>query len=168
VLGKYPKMIQRNDTKHALSDTEKTLLKMGLTEWMDARAAGKYTCVEIATAIVKLALYLQEIQHMNQFMYWGTFDWVKVVLKQAQKLDYRAAKKGTSAIAPLYCSPVPVKGTVCIYYHDRKILAVYYFHHLIYDFSFQTRTHRFRRLISPHLSDMRPFIGSNPRLMLRL
>jgi len=112
VLGKYPKMIKQSDTKYALSDKEVTLLKMGLTEWMDARAAGKYTCVDIANAMIKRALYLQEVQHMNQFMYWGTFDWIKVVLKQAQKLDSRAASKGTSSIAPMYCYPIPVSGGI--------------------------------------------------------
>jgi hypothetical protein len=108
-------MIKQSDTKYALSDKEKTLLKMGLTEWMEARAADKYSCMDIAIAMTKRATYLQEVQHMDQFMYWGTFDWVKVVLKQAQKLDRKAAKKGTSAIAPMYCYPVPVKGTVCEY-----------------------------------------------------
>ena len=87
---------------------------MGLAEWMDARAANKYTCKDIAIAMTKRALYLQEVQHMDQFMYWGTFDWIKVVVKQAEKLDMKAAKKGTSAIAPMYCYPVPVKGTVSV------------------------------------------------------
>jgi len=81
VLAKYPKMLKQSDTKYALSSTEVTPHKMSLTEWMDARAAGKYTCVDIATAMVKRALYLQEIQKMQQIMYWGTFDWIKVVLK---------------------------------------------------------------------------------------
>jgi mevalonate kinase len=105
-------MIKQSDTKYALSDKEVTLLKMGLTEWMEARAAGKYSCVDIATAMVKRTLYLQEVQKMQQFMYWGTFDWIKVVMKEAQKFDYRAAKKGISAIAPMYCYPIPIKGTV--------------------------------------------------------
>jgi hypothetical protein len=112
ILAKYPKMIKQSDTKYALTDKEVILLKMGLTEWMEARAAGKYTCVDITTAVAKRALYLQEIQKMNQFMYWKTFDWLKVALKEAQKMDYRAAKKGTSAIAPMYCYPIPIKGTV--------------------------------------------------------
>jgi len=112
VLAKYPKMIKQSDTIYNLTATEVMLLKMGLTEWMDARAAGKYTCVEMVTAMVKRALYLQEIRHMNQFMYWGTFDWIKVVMKEAAKLDNRAARKGTSSIAPMYCYPIPVKGTV--------------------------------------------------------
>jgi hypothetical protein len=105
-------MIKQNETKYALNATEVSLLKMGLAEWMEARAANKYTCLDIANAMVKRASYLQDVQHMNQFMYWGTFDWIKEVLKQAKKLDSRAAKKGSYAIAPMYCYPVPVKGTV--------------------------------------------------------
>ena len=114
ILAKYPKMIKQSDTKYALSEKEKTLVMMGLSEWMEARASGKYSCMDIATALTKRALYLQEVQKMHQFMYWGTFDWIKVVLKEAQRMDYRAAKKGTAAIAPLYCYPVPIKGTVSI------------------------------------------------------
>jgi len=114
ILAKYPKMIKQSETKYALSDKEAMLLKMGLTEWMEARAAGKYSRVDIATAMVKRTLYLQEVQKMQQFMYWGTFDWIKVVMKEAQKFDYRASKKGTSAIAPMYCYPIPNKGTVSI------------------------------------------------------
>jgi hypothetical protein len=112
ILGKYPKMVKQSETEYALSPKEVTLLKMSLPDWMEARAAGKYSCVDIATAMTKRAAYLQEYQHMNQFMYWGTFDWIKVVLKHAARLDKRAAKKGTSSIAPMYCYPVPVKGTV--------------------------------------------------------
>ena len=112
VLANYPKKIKQSETKYALSDKEVTLLKMGLVDWIAARAAGTYTCMDIANAMIKRTLYLQEVQHMDQFMYWGTFDWIKVVLKQAQKMDYRAAKKGTKAIAPMYCYPIPIKGTV--------------------------------------------------------
>ena len=114
VLGKYPKMIKQNDTAYALTAKEVTLLKMGLVEWMEARAAGKYTCMDIATAMTKRALYLQEVQKMQQFMYWGTFDWIKVVLKEAARFDKLAARRGTSAIAPMYCYPIPIKGTVSI------------------------------------------------------
>jgi len=120
ILAKYPKMIKQSDTKYALSEKDVTLLKMGLSQWTEARAAGKYSCMDIATAMAKRALYLQEIQKMNQFMYWGTFDWIKVVMKEAQKFDNRASKKGTSALAPMYCYPIPIKGTVssCRRYHN--------------------------------------------------
>jgi len=127
VLAKYPKMIKQSDTKYALSDKDVTLLKMGLTEWMEARAAGKYNCVDIVNAVAKRALYLQEVQHMNQFMYWGTFDWIKVAIKEAQKMDNRAAKKGTSAIAPMYCYPIPIKGTVRFEAGYRKLEPFVFF-----------------------------------------
>jgi hypothetical protein len=119
-------MIKKNETKYALSAKEVMLLKMGLTEWMTARAAGTYSCMDIANAMIKRALYLQEVQHMDQFMYWGTFDWIKVVLKQAEKLDKRAMKHGTEAIAPMYCYPVPVKGTVSVVHADDPIDVHYH------------------------------------------
>jgi hypothetical protein len=49
---------------------------------------------------------------MGQFMLMNTFDWVAVVKKEAREYDRIAKKRGTNAIAPMYCYPVPIKGTV--------------------------------------------------------
>jgi len=111
-LSQYPKAIKQSDTKYALSAREKTLLKMSLPEWMEARAADKFTCVEMATASAKRALYLEKVQKMGQFMYFNTFDWIKVVMKEALRYDSKAKKHGTKKIAPMYCYPIPIKGTV--------------------------------------------------------
>jgi uncharacterized protein (DUF952 family) len=112
VLDVLPSKTKQIDTDYALSDTEETLVLMSLTEWQAARAAGTYTCEEIATALIKRAQYLQEVQMMNSFMYWNSFDWTKVVIDQAKALDGKAADKGVDSIAPLYCYPVPLKGTM--------------------------------------------------------
>ena len=40
MLAKYPKMTKQSDNKYVLTDKDVMLLKMGLTEWMGARAAG--------------------------------------------------------------------------------------------------------------------------------
>jgi hypothetical protein len=111
-LDKYPSSIKQADTKYALTATEKMLLKMSLPEWQEARAANKYTCMDMVTASIKRALYLDDVQKMGQFMYMNTFDWVGVAIKEARKYDKIAKKRGTKAIAPMYCYPVPIKGTV--------------------------------------------------------
>lgn len=118
VLAEYPKMIPQYDTEWALTSKEIDLVKMELSEWMIKRASGEYTCMELAKALTKRALYLQHVQHMNHFMYWGTFDWIEVVLKEAKAMDKLAKKHGNDALAPLYCYPIPLKGTVgvCMYY----------------------------------------------------
>jgi hypothetical protein len=115
-LQKFPANIKQSDTKYALTATEKMLLKMSLPEWQEARAAGKYTCMDMATASIKRALYLQEVQKMGMFMYSHTFDWIGLVIKQALKFDRKAKKHGTKKIAPMYCYPIPIKGTVSFQY----------------------------------------------------
>lgn len=112
VLDVLPSMTKQMDTEYALTDKEEMLVRMSLTEWQEARAAGTYTCEEIATALTKRATYMQEVQKMNSFMYWDSFDWIKVVLDQAKALDTTAAVQGVAAIAPLYCYPIPLKGTM--------------------------------------------------------
>ena len=112
VLEKHPKLITQAETAEALTAAEESLVKMSLAQWMQARAAGEYTCEQMATALGKRARYLQKVQAMNHFMYWKSFDWVGVALKQARALDAIAAAKGPTALAPLYCYPVPIKGTM--------------------------------------------------------
>jgi Asp-tRNA(Asn)/Glu-tRNA(Gln) amidotransferase A subunit family amidase len=111
-LNKLPVSTKQSDTKYALTATEKMLLKMSLPEWQEARAANKYTCMDMVTASIKRALYLQEVQKMGQFMYHNTFDWVGLAIKEARKYDRMAKKHGTKKIAPMYCYPVPIKGTI--------------------------------------------------------
>jgi len=111
-LSKYPVSTKQAQTKYALTAKEKTLLKMSLPEWQEARKANKYTCMDMVTASIKRALYLDDVQKMGQFMYMNTFDWVAVAKKEAQEYDKIAKKRGTNAIAPMYCYPVPIKGTV--------------------------------------------------------
>lgn len=127
VLDVLPSSVKQSETKYALTDVEEDLVKMSLPAWQAARAAGTYTCMEMATALTKRAKYLQDIQKMNHFMYWHDmmfeekdlavsksfgFDWIQVVLDQAAKLDEMAEAEGVDAIAPLYCYPVPLKGTM--------------------------------------------------------
>ena len=112
VLEKHPNLITQAETAEALTAAEESLVKMSLAQWMQARAAGEYTCEQMATALGKRARYLQKVQAMNHFMYWKSFDWVGVALKQARALDAIAAAKGPTALAPLYCYPVPIKGTM--------------------------------------------------------
>jgi len=112
VLSVLPSLTQQSDTEYALTKTEVKLVKMGLSEWLSERAAGTYSCEEIAIALTKRATYLQEVQKMNHFMYWGSFDWINVVLDQAKALDAKAESEGIESIAPLYCYPVPIKGTM--------------------------------------------------------
>jgi Amidase len=112
VLDVLPSVTKQADTEYALTDKEEMLVKMSLTEWQAARAAGTYTCEEIATALTKRATYMQAVQKMNSFMYWDSFDWIKMVLAQAKALDAAATAQGVDVIAPLYCYPVPLKGTM--------------------------------------------------------
>jgi hypothetical protein len=128
VLDVLPSSVKQGMTVYALTDVEETLVKISLTEWQTERAAGTYTCEQIATALTKRAKYLQDIQKMNHFMYWNSFeidddptttaeqlavyDWIDVVMEQAKALDAKAASDGVEAIAPLYCYPVPLKGTM--------------------------------------------------------
>ena len=83
----------------------------------------------MATALTKRAMYLQDVQKMNHFMYWkddmfetggntaverslGGFNFIQAVIDQAKALDEKASADGLDAIAPLYCYPVPLKGTM--------------------------------------------------------
>lgn len=115
VLNVLPSATKQTETMYNLTSTEETLVLMDLMTWQAERAAGTYTCTEMATALTKRAMYLQEVQKMNHFMYWtgvGDFDWVDVVLEQAAALDTKAEEEGVESIAPLYCYPVPLKGTM--------------------------------------------------------
>jgi Asp-tRNA(Asn)/Glu-tRNA(Gln) amidotransferase A subunit family amidase len=127
VLDVLPSSIKQSATAYALTDVEETLVKISLVDWQTERAAGTYTCEQIATALTKRAKYLQDVQKMNHFMYWNGFetvddtttadklavyDWIKIVMDQAKALDAKAASDGVDAIAPLYCYPVPLKGTM--------------------------------------------------------
>lgn len=112
VLDVLPSSTKQSETEHALTDVEDILVKMSLSEWITERAAGTYSCEQMATALTKRATYLQEVQKLNNFMYWGTFDWIEVVLDQANAFDALASSDGIDAIAPLYCYPVPIKGTM--------------------------------------------------------
>jgi Amidase len=127
VLDVLPSTVKQSDTKYALTDVEETLVKMSLPQWQMERAAGTYTCEQLAVALTKRALYLQDIQKMNHFMYWNDdmfqddavvsragagFDWIALVVAQAAELDAKAKDQGVDAIAPLYCYPIPLKGTM--------------------------------------------------------
>jgi hypothetical protein len=125
-LSKLPVRTKQSDTKYALTPTEKMLLKMSLPEWQEARAANKYTCMDMVTASIKRALYLDDVQKMGQFMLMNTFDWVGLAIKEARKYDRMAKKHGTKKIAPMYCYPVPIKGTVSRFECIRSVLNCVY------------------------------------------
>lgn len=125
VLDPLPSSLKQPNTKYALTEDEELLILMSLPAWQKARKNKDYTCLEMATALTKRAMYLQDIQKMNHFMYWkefenditaleksAIFDWVAVVRKQAADLDAKAEAEGVEALAPLYCYPVPLKGTM--------------------------------------------------------
>lgn len=100
---------------HALTEIERELVKMSFTEWISKRSAGYYSCEDMAKALIKRAIYLQRVQHMNHFMYWDSFpEWTSVVLKYARNLDSMAASSPiqNEILKPMYCYPVPLKGTM--------------------------------------------------------
>lgn len=127
VLDELPLDVKQPDTEFALTEEEEKLILMSLPTWQKARMQGEYTCSQMASALTKRAMYVQKYQKMNHFMYWKddigggdgataqarstVFDWVAVVRKQASDMDNKAVEKGVEALAPLYCYPVPLKGT---------------------------------------------------------
>ena len=104
------------DFPYALTEKEKLLVKMSFSQWKMERSAGKYSCMDMANALIKRAMYLQHVQHMNHFMYWDTFpEWTDVVKKYAQHYDDLTSDNdvtSTDILAPMYCYPVPLKGTM--------------------------------------------------------
>jgi Asp-tRNA(Asn)/Glu-tRNA(Gln) amidotransferase A subunit family amidase len=93
-----------------LSAREKQLARLSATEFVAARRAGSTTCEEYARVLVKRMEYYK---YMAQFMYWESYpNQTAYIIAQAAALDRKAAVSGVEAIAPLYCLPVPVKGTV--------------------------------------------------------
>ena len=94
----------------SMTEKEKSLYKLSMTEWIALRKSGEVSCVEYATALTKRATYYRDL---NWFMYWDVMpDMMETVLKEAAALDAKAAKEGIESIAPLYCLPVPLKGTM--------------------------------------------------------
>lgn len=111
VLESLPSSTKQSETEYALTEEEVKLVMMGLAEWQEKRASNEYTCVQMATALTKRAAYLQHVQKMNHFMYWD-IDWITVVLDQAKAYDAVADSEGTDTLEPLYCYPIPLKGTM--------------------------------------------------------
>ncbi|KAJ1454290.1 amidase signature domain-containing protein [Pelagophyceae sp. CCMP2097] len=93
-----------------MSAKEMALVSMSAAEWFSARKAGLYTCADYASALTSRAEYYR---YMNQFMYWDNMPGqMDHVMAQALALDSLAEAEGVDAIAPLYCLPVPAKGTM--------------------------------------------------------
>jgi len=94
---------------YTLTPKEQTLVKMTFSQWKVERAKGSYSCLDLADALIKRAKYLQYIQKMNHFMYWNTFpQWTDIVRKSAIQYDTLPSDQ----LAPLYCYPIPLKGTM--------------------------------------------------------
>lgn len=117
----------------AMTARQIELAKMTAQEFMAARAAGSVTCVEYAEVLTMRA---KHYKYMGQFMYWDNMpDQMDVVMAAAAALDAKVnsdgrrhtpfctlchcprgppqvATEGVDSIAPLYCLPVPMKGTM--------------------------------------------------------
>ena len=94
----------------ALTEEEKRHVSWSATEFLQQREAGAVTCEAYARTLVKRATHYAS---MNQFMYWGNDPgWTERVVAKAIELDRKAAAEGTQAIAPLFCLPIAMKGTV--------------------------------------------------------
>ena len=95
----------------ALTEEEKRHVSWSATEMMEQREAGATTCEAYTRTLVKRATHYAS---MNQFMYWDNDPgWTERVVAKAIELDRKVAVEGsTSAIAPLFCLPIAMKGTV--------------------------------------------------------
>lgn len=113
ILSKLPSQVMQSETEYALNPLERQLINMSLVEWIAARAANRYSCEQMAVALVKRTKYMQHVQHVNNWMYWdsfpGQFD---SMIERAAELDSLAVQESPAALAPLYCYPIPVKGTM--------------------------------------------------------
>jgi len=93
-----------------MTDREKLLARLTAIEFIAMRRIENVTCEEYAAVLIKRA---KHYAYMNHFMYWDVMpNQMEVVMDMAKALDKKAAKEGISAIAPLNCLPVPLKGTM--------------------------------------------------------
>ena len=93
-----------------MTERDRQLAKLSLTEYIAQRKAGEVTCVEYAKALTKRALHYKD---MNWFMYWDVVpEQMEMTIDEAASLDQKAQEEGVESLAPLYCLPVPLKGTM--------------------------------------------------------
>jgi len=94
----------------ALPIRARQLLRWTATEFVDARRAGTVTCEEYTRVLVDRMLSLRDAQQFMQTTY-GLAD---QIVAAARDMDLRAAASavGVEVLAPLFCLPVPVKGTL--------------------------------------------------------
>ena len=98
--------------KPDMSTAEKTYIAWSAADFMAQRKSGAVTCEAYVSALVKRAEHYKD---MNQFMYFDNdAAWTARVISKAAELDAKVASAGgdVSVIAPLYCLPVAMKGTV--------------------------------------------------------
>ena len=100
VLAVLPIARKQSETEYALTASEEALVTMSFSEWRLQRAAGTYSCEQMAIALSKRAQYMQHVQRLNHFMYWDCFDWVAVVLAKARAFDAAAAGSERDRVCP--------------------------------------------------------------------
>jgi len=86
----------------------KQLLRWTATEFVAARRGGEVTCEEYARVLVDRMLFLRDTQQFMQTSY----ALAEKVVDAARAMDRQAASAGVQVLAPLYCLPVPMKGTM--------------------------------------------------------
>ena len=93
-----------------LSERERELVNWSAETFVANRRAGTVSCEEFARALTNRAEYYRTA---NVFMNWDNDpDWTARVVEAAKVLDDKASKDGVEALAPLYCLPIPAKGTM--------------------------------------------------------
>ena len=97
-------------TPQPLTDREKQLLRLSAKEYCEERKAGRVTCEEYTTLLVRRACYYR---YMNQWTF-RSYDLFSVAVERAKALDRTAESKGVDAIGPLYGLPIPMKGTAAV------------------------------------------------------
>ena len=93
-----------------MTEREKELALMSAAEFMAARKAGQVSCGEYARVLTARA---EHYKSMNHFMFWDNRPaQMAAVVAEAEWLDAKAATEGVASLAPLYCLPVPLKGSM--------------------------------------------------------
>ena len=97
-------------SKPEMTSEEQKYVSWTAAEFIAQRRAGAVTCEAYARALTDRAKHYRT---MNQFMYWDNDpEWTDRVVAAAVALDAKADAEGVESLAPLYCLPLPAKGTM--------------------------------------------------------
>ncbi|GAB5364056.1 hypothetical protein AAMO2058_000936700 [Amorphochlora amoebiformis] len=93
-----------------MGERERTLARLSASAFVEMRKRGEVTCEEYAEVLVKRA---KHYKYMGQFMYFDILpNQMDQVVRRARELDQKAQEEGVDSLSPLYCLPVPIKGTM--------------------------------------------------------